>query len=46
VLTEYYFGDKIKENFECVIKIREMGNAYRIVVGRPEGKRLLDRPRR
>jgi hypothetical protein len=37
------------QNFLRVIKSRrmmgEMGNAYKILVGKPEGKRLLGRPR-
>jgi hypothetical protein len=29
-----------------VARMRETRNAYRILVGKPEGKRLLGRPRR
>jgi hypothetical protein len=48
LLTKYYSGDKIEKN--------EMGGAcstygkercvYRVLMGNPEGKRLLARPRR
>jgi transposase len=31
---------------EHVARMREMRNAYRILVGKPEGDRLLGRPRR
>jgi hypothetical protein len=26
-------------------RVEEMGNAYRVIVGKPEGRRLLGRPR-
>jgi hypothetical protein len=31
---------------EHVARIEEIRNAYKILVGKPEGKRLLERPRR
>jgi hypothetical protein len=47
VLTKYYSGDQIKK-MRWVGHVACMGDGigvYRVVVGRPEGKRLLGRPR-
>jgi hypothetical protein len=35
----------LSENEKIKIRMREMRNAYRILVGSPEGKRPLGRPR-
>jgi hypothetical protein len=47
LLTKYYTGDHIKKNERdgtCSTYGGRKG-AYRILVGRPEGKRTLARPR-
>jgi hypothetical protein len=46
--TKYYLGDEVKEDGWSghVTRMGEMRNAYKIVVGKPEGKRPLGRPRR
>jgi hypothetical protein len=41
---EYKKGDRIKRMY--LIRVRDVRIAYRIIVGRPEDKRLLERPRR
>ena len=48
ILTEYCAGDKIEKNemgWACGLYGGERG-AYRVLVGKPEGKRPLGRPRR
>jgi hypothetical protein len=48
LITKYYSGDQIKKNEVGghVARIGEGRGAYRILVGRPEGRRPLGRPRR
>jgi hypothetical protein len=46
-LTKYYLGDQI-ENNEIAEHVARMGTrrgAYEVLVGKPEGKRSLGRPR-
>jgi hypothetical protein len=40
-------GDQIKEDKMCghAARMEEMRNAYNILVGKPEGKRRLGRPK-
>ena len=48
LLTKYYSDDQIEKNelnCECSMN-REVRDAYRVFAGKPEGKRLLGRPRR
>jgi hypothetical protein len=45
-LTEYYEGGHINEWRGHVARIGEMESAYSVLVGKPEGKRLLGRHRR
>jgi hypothetical protein len=48
LVTNYYSGDQIKKN-EVGVACSTLGegrDAYRILVERPEGRRLLGRPRR
>ena len=47
-LTPYFSGDQIENNDRGghVARMGEMRNVHRILVGKPEGKRLLGRPRR
>jgi hypothetical protein len=48
VLTQYFAGDKIEKNEMgggCSADGDERG-VYRVLVGKPEGKRPLGRPRR
>ena len=48
LLTQYCAGDKIEKNemgWACGLYGVERG-AYRVLVGKPEGKRPLGRPRR
>jgi hypothetical protein len=44
-LTQYRAGDKIKKNGH-VARMGEERAVYRVLVGKPEGKRPLGRPRR
>jgi hypothetical protein len=48
LLTKYYSGDKIKgsEMGGACSTLKDRRGAYRGLVGRPEGKSLLGRPRR
>ena len=39
-------GDKIKKNEMGVARMGEERGVYRVLVGKPEGKRPLGRPRR
>jgi hypothetical protein len=39
-------GNNIKCDNVCTLRVRERGEAYRVLVGKPEGKRPLTRPRR
>jgi hypothetical protein len=48
MLTQYCAGDKIKKNEmggECSADAERRG-VYRVLVGKPEGKKPLGRPRR
>jgi len=48
VLFTKYYGDQIKE-MRCaghVARMVEMRKTYKILVGKPEGKRPLGRPKR
>jgi hypothetical protein len=48
ILTHYCAGDKIEKNEmdEHVASMEEGRGVYRVLVGKPEGKRRLGRPRR
>jgi len=45
-----YLGDQIEKNElgggACIAGIKETRGVYRILVGKPEGKRPLERPKR
>jgi hypothetical protein len=45
-LTNYYWGDQIKNNEKCrqCSTMRERADAYRVLVGKTEGRRPLGRP--
>jgi hypothetical protein len=45
---KYYWGDQVKEDEmrRHVTRVGEIRNAYKIFVGKPEGKRPLGKPRR
>jgi hypothetical protein len=47
MLTHYFAGDKIQRKrwVELVARMGEGRGVYRVLVGKPEGKRLLGRPR-
>jgi hypothetical protein len=47
LLTQYCSGDKIEKNEMCglVVHMGERRGEYRVLVGKPEGKRPLGRPR-
>jgi len=47
VFTKYSYGDQVGvvSWTERVARMREVRNAYTILIGRPEGKRPLSRPR-
>jgi hypothetical protein len=48
LITKYYWGNQIEKN-EMVghaAHMAEKRGAYRILVGRPEGRQALERPRR
>jgi hypothetical protein len=48
LITKYYSGNQIEKNEMGghVARMGEKRGAYRILVGRPEGRRPLRRPRR
>jgi hypothetical protein len=47
LLTRYYLGDQIKKNAgEVCSKYVGEESAYRVLVGKPKGKKPLGRPRR
>jgi hypothetical protein len=48
LLTIYDTGDQIKESEMGgeVVGMRDRRGAYMVVVGRPEGRKILGRPRR
>jgi len=48
LLTQYCSGDKIEKNeiVGHVVRMGERRGVYRVLVGKPEGKRPLGRPRR
>jgi hypothetical protein len=48
ILNKYYSGDQIKKNQRggACSTYGDTRGAYRVLVGRPEGKRPLGRPRR
>jgi hypothetical protein len=48
LITRYYCADQIKENIVggACGTMGEGRNVYRVLVGKPEGKRPLERPRR
>jgi hypothetical protein len=48
LVTQYFSGDKIEKNEmgeSCSAYVERKG-VYRVLVGKPEGKRPLERPRR
>jgi hypothetical protein len=48
LFIKYYYGDQMRENEMTgqVARMGEMKNASSILVGKPEGKRPFERPRR
>ena len=46
ILTKYCSGDQIEKNMEGACSTYERRGIYRVLVGKPEGKRPLGRPRR
>jgi hypothetical protein len=46
LITKYYWGDQVKEIWAGIVaRMGEIINAYIVLVGKPEGKRLRGRPR-
>jgi hypothetical protein len=44
--TKHSGNDQVKEDEMCRVRSTNGGDQYRILVGKPEGKRPLGRPRR